>query len=105
MRLSLLLAGPLAVAASIGCALPATLGRASWAVADSFRLGTNTSLFCRVQSRLTDDVLATMFDRAYSIVCRDAAQAVSAMPRSTGVPSFIFSTCFWNSAVAFSLLL
>ncbi|WP_298020559.1 CHAT domain-containing tetratricopeptide repeat protein [uncultured Parasphingopyxis sp.] len=76
MRLSLLLAGPLAVAASIGCALPATAQEARPSVADSFRLGTNTSLFCRVQSRLTDDVLATMFDRAYSIVCRDAAQAV-----------------------------
>ena len=31
---------------------------------------------CRVQSRLTDPALATMFDRAYSIVCRDAAEPV-----------------------------
>ena len=43
---------------------------------DSFRLGSGTGLLCRVQSSLTDPALATMFDRAYSIVCRDAAEAV-----------------------------
>ncbi|MEO1169665.1 MAG: CHAT domain-containing tetratricopeptide repeat protein [Pseudomonadota bacterium] len=43
---------------------------------DSFRLGSGTGLLCRVQSRLTDPALATMFDRAYSIVCRDAAEPV-----------------------------
>lgn len=43
---------------------------------DSFRLGSGTGLLCRVQSRLTDPALSTMFDRAYSIVCRDAAEPV-----------------------------
>ncbi|WP_299328321.1 CHAT domain-containing protein [Parasphingopyxis sp.] len=43
---------------------------------DSFRLGSGTGLLCRVQSRLTDPSLATMFDRAYAIVCRDATEPV-----------------------------
>lgn len=43
---------------------------------DSFRLGSGAGLLCRVQSRLTDPALATMFDRAYSIVCRDAAEPI-----------------------------
>lgn len=43
---------------------------------DSFRLGSGTGLLCQVQSRLTDPALETMFDRAYSIVCRDAAEPV-----------------------------
>lgn len=45
-------------------------------IEDSFRLGSGSGLLCRVQSRLTDPALATMFDRAYSIVCRDAAEPI-----------------------------
>lgn len=41
--------------------------------AESFDLGTGGNLLCRVQSNLSDKALSTMFDRAYSIVCRDAA--------------------------------
>ncbi|QLC23379.1 CHAT domain-containing protein [Parasphingopyxis sp. CP4] len=43
---------------------------------DSFRLGSGSGLLCRVQARLTDPALSTMFDRSYSIVCRDAAEPV-----------------------------
>lgn len=43
---------------------------------NSFRLGTSGDTLCRVQSSGIDPAVKGMFDRAYSIVCRDAAQPV-----------------------------
>ena len=43
---------------------------------NSFRLGTSGDTLCRVQSSGIDPAIEGMFDRAYSIVCRDAAQPV-----------------------------
>jgi CHAT domain-containing protein/tetratricopeptide (TPR) repeat protein len=43
---------------------------------NSFRLGTSGDTLCRVQSSGIDPAVKGMFDRAYAIVCRDAAQPV-----------------------------
>ncbi len=56
---------------------------------DSFRLGTGGDTLCQVQSSGVDPALKTMFDRAYSIVCRDAAQPVGrifALRKAAGDP-------------------
>ena len=43
---------------------------------ESFPIGSNDGALCQVQSELRDPALGGMFDRAWSIVCRDAAQPV-----------------------------
>jgi CHAT domain-containing protein len=43
---------------------------------DSFRLGNTRGALCQMQSRGADLVATGMFDRAWSIVCRDAATPV-----------------------------
>jgi len=43
---------------------------------DSFRLGDQQGVLCRVQSTAIDPAIEGMFDRAYTIVCRDAATPV-----------------------------
>jgi CHAT domain-containing protein len=56
---------------------------------NSFRLGTSGDTLCRVQSSGVDPAVKGMFDRAYSIVCRDAAQPVGriyALRKSGGDP-------------------
>lgn len=61
------------------CALPWSAAQAQSVRplnADSFRLGSGGGAICQVQSRSADVVLATIFDRAWSIVCRDSARAV-----------------------------
>jgi CHAT domain-containing protein len=45
-------------------------------LADSFRLGQGGGVLCQVQSRGRDPALSSIFDRAWSIVCRDAARPV-----------------------------
>lgn len=45
-------------------------------IADSFRLGEGGGVLCQVQSRGRDPAIASIFDRAWSIVCRDAARPV-----------------------------
>lgn len=74
------LSGPMAMPASAQSTQPS--------LEDSFRLGSGTGLLCQVQSRLTDPALGTMFDRAYSIVCRDAAEPVGQIYalRNSGAP-------------------
>jgi tetratricopeptide (TPR) repeat protein len=55
----------------------------------SFRLGTSGDTLCRVQSSGVDPAVKGMFDRAYSIVCRDAAQPVGriyALRKAAGDP-------------------
>jgi CHAT domain-containing protein len=56
---------------------------------NSFRLGTGGDTLCRVQSSGVDPAVKGMFDRAYSIVCRDAAQPVGrlyALRKTAGDP-------------------
>ena len=43
---------------------------------NSFRLGSNTGTLCQVQAKTIDPAIKGMFDRAYAIVCRDAAAPV-----------------------------
>lgn len=43
---------------------------------DSFRLGTGGDTLCQVQRRSVDAAAPGLFDRAYAIVCRDAASSV-----------------------------
>ncbi|HEU0098273.1 MAG TPA: CHAT domain-containing tetratricopeptide repeat protein [Allosphingosinicella sp.] len=43
---------------------------------DSFRLGSGGSAICSAESSSRDPALKDMFDRAYAIVCRDAAAPV-----------------------------
>ena len=43
---------------------------------DSFPIGSSDGALCRVQSELLDPAMTGMFDRAWAIICRDAAQPV-----------------------------
>ena len=45
-------------------------------LADSFRLGQASGALCQVQTRSRDAAFAGIFDRAWSIVCRDSARPV-----------------------------
>lgn len=45
-------------------------------LADSFRLGSGGGVLCQVQTRGRDAAIRDMFDRAWTIVCRDAARPV-----------------------------
>jgi tetratricopeptide (TPR) repeat protein len=58
----------------IAAAAPAAEPRIS--LQDSFRLGSGGSAICSAQSSSRDPALKDMFDRAYAIVCRDAAVPV-----------------------------
>jgi CHAT domain-containing protein len=66
------------VLAAGAAASPAMAGQAEDrpSLQNSFRLGTGGDTLCRVQSSGVDPAVKGMFDRAYSIVCRDAAQPV-----------------------------
>ncbi|HMT44323.1 MAG TPA: CHAT domain-containing protein [Chakrabartia sp.] len=44
--------------------------------ADSFKLGSGGGAICQVQTRSRDSALASAFDRAWTIVCRDSARPV-----------------------------
>ncbi len=46
------------------------------ALADSFRLGSGGGALCQVQAKSKDPAVDGMFDRAWSIVCRDAARPI-----------------------------
>jgi len=43
---------------------------------DTFRIGDENGALCQLQAVRTDPAYRTMFDRAYSVVCRDAAAPV-----------------------------
>jgi len=77
---------PLALLAA-AVAIPAPAAGASLKLADSFRVGSG-GVLCTAQNRVADPVLTGMFDRAYRIVCRDAAAPVGrllALRTGTGV--------------------
>ncbi|CAN5279921.1 CHAT domain-containing protein [soil metagenome] len=46
---------------------------------DSFRLGSGGGVLCQVQTRSHDVALTNMFDRAWAIVCRDAAKPIGTL--------------------------
>ena len=48
----------------------------SLSLQDSFRIGSGASTLCTAQSVVADRALTDMFDRGYSIICRDAALPV-----------------------------
>jgi len=48
-------------------------------LADSFRLGSGGGVLCQVQVRAKDAAVSGIFDRAWAIVCRDAAQPVGSL--------------------------
>ncbi len=56
-------------------ALAAPVAAQGLKLADSFRVGTG-GVLCTAQSVVNDGVLVGMFDRGYTIVCRDAATPV-----------------------------
>lgn len=43
---------------------------------DSFRLGSGGGALCQAQSKAADPAIGTMFDRAWTLVCRDAAKPI-----------------------------
>jgi CHAT domain-containing protein len=69
-------AGMAAVAvAGLFLQLPAATAQSISAL-DSFRIGSGAGVLCTAQSQLTDPAFTDMFDRGYSLVCRDAAVPV-----------------------------
>lgn len=72
----------------IGCA-PAIAQSQSPLLADSFRLGSGGGALCQVQARSHDPAASNMFDRAWSIVCRDAARPVGKLYALRGSPTEI----------------
>jgi CHAT domain-containing protein len=67
MSLAVLLAGAWSATPALGQSL---------SVQESFRIGSATSGLCSAQTVITDRGLADMFDRGYTLVCRDAAVPV-----------------------------
>lgn len=72
MRIVTILAA--AISLSAASAVPAQSARPS--LQDSFRLGNARGALCQMQGRGSDPAVAGMFDRAWTIVCRDAARPV-----------------------------
>lgn len=70
-RMSLALA-----AAAAGALLSAAAPVQPISVRDTFRIGSGGSVLCSAQSLGNDRALTDMFDRGYSVVCRDAAVPV-----------------------------
>ncbi|MEI6487144.1 MAG: CHAT domain-containing protein [Sphingomonadales bacterium] len=59
-----------------GAAPPASAD--TLALADSFRIG-STGVLCTAQAQVADPAVKGLFDRGYSIVCRDAATPVGSL--------------------------
>ena len=68
---------------------PALAQSQSPLLADSFRLGSGGGALCQVQARSQDPASRDMFDRAWSIVCRDAARPVGKLYALRGTPAEI----------------
>lgn len=89
------LVSPSHVAAQSSESATEVAARADTLMRDSFSIGSNDGAVCQVQAELRDPAFSSMFDRAWTIVCRDAAQAVGrvyalrgadAVARVTGRP-------------------
>ncbi|HEX8256132.1 MAG TPA: CHAT domain-containing protein, partial [Allosphingosinicella sp.] len=68
----------LTAAAALLAAAPFATGALAQRVSlqDSFRIGSGAGVLCTAQVASSSKALADMFDRAYSVVCRDAAVPV-----------------------------
>ena len=75
MRSSVILAAVSSLALA-GVAQPAQAQFQRPSLADSFRLGSGGGVLCQVQTRTRDAAIAGIFDRAWAIVCRDAARPI-----------------------------
>ncbi len=53
---------------------------------DSFRLGSGGGVLCQMQAKTRDPAVGGIFDRAWSIVCRDAARPVGKVYALRGDP-------------------
>ncbi len=63
-------------AAALALPVAATAAESPISLRDSFRIGSGGSVFCSGQNVSADRALSGMFDRGYSVVCRDAAEPV-----------------------------
>jgi CHAT domain-containing protein len=73
------LALALGILASAAGSIPGfAAGKTSLSLRNSFRIG-NSGVLCTAQSKAVGPNLVDMFDRGYSIVCRDAASAVGTL--------------------------
>ena len=64
-------------AAAIAAAAPLVqAGAEPLSVRENFRIGSGGSVLCTAQSLGNDKGLKTMFDRGYSVVCRDAVAPI-----------------------------
>lgn len=66
----------LLVALALPCASLAHAQTARPSQQNSFRIGTGGSALCQAQSRIGGPAMAGMFDRSWSLVCRDAASPI-----------------------------
>jgi CHAT domain-containing protein len=83
----------LAIAAMLG-ALGSGAAHAQFSspiLADSFRLGSGGGTLCQVQTRGRDPAVRGIFDRAWYIVCRDAARPIGKIFSLRGSPADIAS--------------
>jgi len=69
---------PLSAAALASAAFVTAVGSQAQPISlqDSFRLGSGAGILCAAQVSSSDGAVSDMFDRAYSVVCRDAAVPV-----------------------------
>ena len=79
-----------ALSVAIGCiwSTPLLAQQARPSQMDSFRIGTDGNALCQAQSKSGDVAVLGMFDRAWTMVCRDASQAIGqlfALRGDTGV--------------------
>ncbi len=64
------------VLSALCCGTSSSAQSARPSLQDSFRLGNGGGTLCQVQVKSHDAALNTIFDRAWSIVCRDAAKPI-----------------------------
>ncbi|OSZ70616.1 hypothetical protein CAP39_06495 [Sphingomonas sp. IBVSS1] len=81
---------PFLLGTSLGLAVPAQAE--SLALADSFRIGT-AGVLCTAQVQVADPATRGLFDRAYRIVCRDAAQPVGSLYALRGAAPALSAGC------------
>jgi CHAT domain-containing protein len=74
---------PLAIAMLFASSAPVLAQTANVLRADSFRIG-SSGVECSAQNRSADSELKNMFDRAFSVVCRDAASSVGKLTIARG---------------------
>lgn len=83
--------GFILTAALIGLSAATSLGAQDRppSLRDSFPLGTDAGVLCQVESKGRDPAIGTIFDRAWAIICRDAARPVGRLYALRGTPEAI----------------